>query len=163
MLWIVMWEDNRRWTFSLEDVMLLIMDFNENSWICFLQTCHFSLYKMLSWNDVLEWCGLLWCFISCLDSPFDGTHWLQRIHWWATDVISLNLFKWRNKLIYILRVNVQPIFIFGWTILLTSLFIILSPLQTFFHNSIIMLHGVFRQQRAALWHTIKFDFNSSAQ
>ncbi len=56
-------------------------------------------------------CGLLvdYCdvFISCLDSHSDGTHSLQRIHWWASDAI-LHFSKseeheeaWRNKLIYI--------------------------------------------------------------
>ncbi len=35
----------------------------------------------------LEWCGLLWCFISCLDSHYDGTHSLQRINWWARYVM----------------------------------------------------------------------------
>ncbi len=42
--------------------------------------------------DGLEWCGLLldYCdvFISCLDSHSDGTHSLQRIHWWASDVMQ---------------------------------------------------------------------------
>ncbi len=32
------------------------------------------------------------CFISCLDSHSDGTHSLQRIHWWASDVM-LNFSK----------------------------------------------------------------------
>ncbi len=40
-------------------------------------------------TDGLEWCGLLvdYCdvFISCLDSHSDGTHSLQRIHWWDSD------------------------------------------------------------------------------
>ncbi len=31
-------------------------------------------------------------FISCLDSHFDGTHTLQRIHWWASDIM-LNFSK----------------------------------------------------------------------
>ncbi len=51
-------------------------------------------------------CGLIvdYCdvFISCLDSHSDGTHSLQMIHWWASDVISPNVFLWRNKLVYIL-------------------------------------------------------------
>ncbi len=55
----------------------------------FLQTHSFSLHKILI--DGLEWCGLLlnYCdvFISCLDSHSDGTHSLQRIHWWASDVM----------------------------------------------------------------------------
>ncbi len=41
--------------------------------------------------DGLEWCGLLvdYCdvFISCLDFHSDGTHSLQRIHWWVSDVM----------------------------------------------------------------------------
>ncbi len=52
-----------------------------------LQTCSFLFHQMLI--DGLEWCGLLvdYCdvFISCLDSHSDGTHSLQRIHWWASD------------------------------------------------------------------------------
>ncbi len=42
-------------------------------------------------TDVLDWSGLLvdYCdvFISCLDSHSDGTHSLQRIHWWESDVM----------------------------------------------------------------------------
>ncbi len=56
-------------------------------WIYVLQTINFSHLRMLI--DGLEWCGLLvdYCgvFISCLDSHSDGTHSLQRIHWWASD------------------------------------------------------------------------------
>ncbi len=41
--------------------------------------------------DGLESCGLLMddcdVFISCLDPHSDGTHSLQRIHWWASDVM----------------------------------------------------------------------------
>ncbi len=33
-------------------------------------------------------------FISCLDS--DGTHSLQMIHWWASDV-TLNFSNWSNE------------------------------------------------------------------
>ncbi len=33
-------------------------------------------------------------FISCLDSHSDGTHSLQRIHWWASDVMLLGMFIW---------------------------------------------------------------------
>ncbi len=48
-----------------------------------LQTCSFSLQKMLT--NELESCGLLvdYCnvVISCLDSHSDGTHSLQRTHW----------------------------------------------------------------------------------
>ncbi len=66
-----------------------------------LQTCCFSVHKMIWWTGVV-W--IIVVFISCLDSLSDGTHSLQRIHWWASDecYISPNLFWWRNKLIYIL-------------------------------------------------------------
>ncbi len=54
----------------------------------------FLFHKMLT--DELEWCELHvdYCdvFISCLDSHSDGTHSLQRIHWWASDVM-LNFSK----------------------------------------------------------------------
>ncbi len=42
----------------------------------------------------MDWSGVDYCdvFISCLDSHSDGTHSLQSIHWWASDVM-LNLSK----------------------------------------------------------------------
>ncbi len=59
------------------------MDFlTRGMYICFLQSCSFSLHKMLI--DGLEMCGLLvnYCdvFVSCLDSYSDGTYSLQSIH-----------------------------------------------------------------------------------
>ncbi len=67
----------------------------KTSWsICLLQTHSFLLHKMF--NVELESCGFLvdYCdvFISYLDSHFDGTHSLQRIHWWASDLM-LNFSK----------------------------------------------------------------------
>ncbi len=47
-----------------------------------------AFYLKMSW-----WICFLWTrsfcdvFISCLDSHSDGTHPLQRIHWWASDVM----------------------------------------------------------------------------
>ncbi len=32
----------------------------------------------------MDYCDV---FISCLDTRSDGTHSLQRIHWWASDVM----------------------------------------------------------------------------
>ncbi len=56
----------------------------------------------LRWTAVLwiTW-GLLWCFISCLDSHSDGTHSLQWIHWWASNVMlnfskSVLMKKWTH-------------------------------------------------------------------
>ncbi len=57
-------------------------------WICFSQTCSFSLHKMLIHGFVDYGDD----FISCLDSHSDGTQSLQSIHWWASDVI-INLSK----------------------------------------------------------------------
>ncbi len=59
----------KRWFIKLKIMMDLFL------------TNSFWLLKMLL--DGLEWCGLLWCFISCLDSHYDGTHSLQSIHWGA--------------------------------------------------------------------------------
>ncbi len=59
----------------------------KTSWLVFLQT-QLSLYTKKT--DRPESCGLLvdycYVFISCLNSYSDGTHSLQRIHWWASDV-----------------------------------------------------------------------------
>ncbi len=37
----------------------------------------------------MNWSAVYYCdvFISCLDSHSDGTHSLQSIHWWASDVM----------------------------------------------------------------------------
>ncbi len=88
------------WFFSLEEVLLWIMDshfsrkqrfrhLKTSWWICILHKFSFSLHKTLI--DGLKLCGLLvdYCdvFIRCLDSHSDGTHSLQRIHRWASDVM----------------------------------------------------------------------------
>ncbi len=48
-----------------------------------------------------------WSLVDYCDVFISGVapiHWLQRIHWWVSDVmlISPNLFSWRNKIIYTL-------------------------------------------------------------
>ncbi len=50
-------------------------------------TVNTQLLTSLDINWWLEWCGLLWCFISGLTSHSDGTHSLQRIHCRASDVV----------------------------------------------------------------------------
>ncbi len=57
-------------------------------------------------TDGLEWCGLLvdYCdvFIGCLDSHSDGTHSLQRIHWWESDgMLHFSKSDEENKLVCI--------------------------------------------------------------
>ncbi len=61
------------------------------------------LYKMLIYG--LEFMDYLWIIViavCCLDSHSDGTHSLQMIHWWASDVMLNFLngqeFKWRKGL-----------------------------------------------------------------
>ncbi len=102
--------DSDKTAFSLEKSLLWIMDF--------------LLHKTLT--DGLYSCELLvdYCdvFISCMDSNSDGTHSLQRIHWWVTDAMlnlnqicsdeepssSTSHMAWG-------RVHFQQIFICGWT------------------------------------------------
>ncbi len=78
----------------------------------------FSLHKTLTGG--LESCGLLVdVFISCLDSHSDGTHSLQRIHRYASDVLIICSDKEINSSTSRMAqgwVHFQQIFIFGWTI-----------------------------------------------
>ncbi len=65
-----------------------IMDSLWTHILCALMNAGFR-FTRLDWNRV----DYLWCycdaFISCLDSHSDGTHSLQRIHWWASDVMQI--------------------------------------------------------------------------
>ncbi len=89
-----------RMDFVTEEWVIMDSEFDErykvemSGWICFLETHSFSLHKTLT--DGLELCGSLadYCdvFISCLDSHSDGTHWMQRIYWGASEII-LNVSK----------------------------------------------------------------------
>ncbi len=44
----------------------------------------FILKMLIDGLECVDYCDV---FISCLDSYSDGTHSLQRIRWWASDVI----------------------------------------------------------------------------
>ncbi len=69
-------------------------------------------YWYFSWKQLFEdkiWSGVDYCdvFISCLDSHSDGTHSLQSIHWWVSDVMlqfsksvprTNKLFEWNVPL-----------------------------------------------------------------
>ncbi len=64
----------------------------------------------MDWGCVDYLWIIMMFFMSCLDCHSDGTHSLQRIHWWASDVI-LHFYK------YILDgLRVSTFFIFGSTI-----------------------------------------------
>ncbi len=73
--------DSDRVTFSLERAILNIL----------MMDLFLANMQLLILQDVNWWTGLVWItcdvFISCVDSHSDGTHSLQRIHWWASDVI----------------------------------------------------------------------------
>ncbi len=104
--WILMWEDNRGWNLSWEELGSIIMGYGLKQcfkvkmsqwWICLTKT-----NTQLFTSQGIHWftCALLWC----LGSHSDGTHSLQRIHWWASDAM-LNFSKsvqMKKKLIYIL-------------------------------------------------------------
>ncbi len=117
--------------FTLEEAILCL----EDSY--FTQTQQFEVKNILIMNlfitnmqlfssqDVNWWAGVMWIiviFFSCLNSHYDGTHSLQRIHW---QVMHCNV-----KFLQICSdeeanstfgmawewVHFQRIFIFGWTI-----------------------------------------------
>ncbi len=110
--------------------------------ICFFKKIQLFISEDINWWTGVVWitCGLLWCFISCLDS-----FWLAPIHcrgstgeqeMWC--YLLSNLFWWRNKLIYIsngLRItkysaNFQ---FFWWTISIKSGWIWMD--SQWFHRS----------------------------
>ncbi len=67
---------------------------------------------------LLDYCDAFNAFIICLDSHSDGTHSLQRIHCWASDVM-LNFSKSvqiKQKKLAWGSVNFQQIFISVWTV-----------------------------------------------
>ncbi len=116
------------------------------TWLYHLNTekVRFSWYVTFNKRFITNTaCGLLtllvnYCdvFISCLDSHSDGTHSLQRIHWWA-NYIKLNFSKsvpMKKKLIYILdclRVSkIYTTFHFWVTFPLNSWSFLLTLCQT---------------------------------
>ncbi len=80
----------------------------------------YTRHNMMDWSDV-DYLFIIVFYISCLDSHSDGTHSLQRIHWWASNGMlhfsksvlmkkhsftSWMAWRWEYS---------QQIFIFGWT------------------------------------------------
>ncbi len=104
--------DNRRWTFSLEEALLWIMDsyLSKKPCIEVKNILMMDLFHLLSSHDVNWWtgvvwitCGLLWCFyqlfgLSFWRHPFTAEHPLLR-HWCNATFLQI---WWRNKLIYIM-------------------------------------------------------------
>ncbi len=87
-----MWEDfdvrdNRRWTYSLEEELLWIMDFSRKQWFEVKKFLMIDLF-ILSSQYINWWTGVVWIIVMfLLDSHYDGTHSLQRIHFWASDAM----------------------------------------------------------------------------
>ncbi len=92
---------------SLDKVILWIEDMFQSETIlslknvCLSQTCSFSLHKTLFDRPVMDYCDV---FIRCLNSHSDGTHSLQKIHCWASNVmLNFSNSASINKLISILN------------------------------------------------------------
>ncbi len=105
--------DNRRWTFTLDEALLLIMDlyFGHKWWFknvlmnLFLTNAQLLASQDINWWTGVVWitCGWLWCFyqlfgLSFWRHPFTAEDPL--LSKWCNDTFLQNW--WRNKLIYIL-------------------------------------------------------------
>jgi len=87
-------------------------------WIRFLQTCSFSLHTTHLLTDLsrVDYCDV---FSSCFDTHSDGTHSLQRIHCWASDIIlnfSRSVLMKKQTHLHLESVNFKHIFIFFWSV-----------------------------------------------
>ncbi len=86
-------------------------------WICLLETLSFSVHSL--WIIY----GLLWCFNQLFGVSFDGTHSLQRIHWWDSKVM---LTWWTNSYTHLGWPKGKTVFscfiiILWWTVPLAKL------------------------------------------
>ncbi len=76
-------------------------------------------------HELMDCSGVYYLWIV-LDSHSGGTHWLQRIHWWASHVMlhfSKPVLMKKQTHLHLgwLEVTVQKMFIFAWTITLCCL------------------------------------------
>ncbi len=73
-------------------------------------------YRLIFWTGLhVEYCDV---FISCLDSHSDGTHSLQMIHCWASDVVqnfSKSGLTKKQTHLHLGWPESEYIFMFGWT------------------------------------------------
>ncbi len=120
--WILMWKDNRRWTFHWRKCYYglwsegLKINTLQMDLFVLLQTCSFSLLKTLT--DGLEWCGLLWCFyqlfgLSFWRHPFTAEHPL--VNKWC-NARFLQIYSDEETHLRLGWSEDEHIFIFGWTI-----------------------------------------------
>ncbi len=69
---------------------------------------HFTRHSLVDWSGVDYLWIIVMFLISCLDSHSDGTHSLQRIHWWASDVmINFSKSVLMKKQVQTLQILVQ--------------------------------------------------------
>ncbi len=96
-LWLLMWEDNRGWTFSggsvIMDYVLFWPEITLNlkhlnggfaSKMQLFTSQDINLTFFTSFGLLVDYCDV---FINCLYSQSDGTYSLQMIHWGASDVM----------------------------------------------------------------------------
>ncbi len=70
-------------------------------WTAHKDTFLYTFHKMLI--DGLESCGLFWCYYYS-----DGTHSLQRIHWWASNAKFLKICSDEEKIMtFVLFMTVE--------------------------------------------------------
>ncbi len=118
---------------------------------------------------LMDWSGVDYCdvFISCLDSHSDGTHSLQWIHWWVSDVMlikpiyildGLRVSIFSANFHFWLNVNLLDLNVFHWMqkyVLCTVL-----PFQHIWHTIfnamhyaytlILILHAVYDKKKSEL-------------
>ncbi len=96
--WILMWKDSSWWTFPWRKnyywFWTHILSRNDGLNLkCFNDGCVCKKKKKKMFTpQYINWCtGVMW-ITTVMDSHSDGTHSLQRIHWWLSDVL-LNFSK----------------------------------------------------------------------
>ncbi len=125
--WILMCMHKRRWTFSLNETLLWITNSNycrkqwfkclNNGFVCYNHAAfYFTRCSLMDWSHV-DYLWVIVMFLSAVWTHSDGTHSLQRIHWWARDIM-FNFSK---------SVLMQSSLIFGWTIPLKTVYWKVNP------------------------------------
>ncbi len=94
--WILIWENNRGLLHWIKRYGLWTHILSQNALIMdlFLTNTHLFASHVNWWSGV-DYCDV---FIRCLDSHSDGTHSLQRIHWWC-NATFLQILKIWTRLI----------------------------------------------------------------
>ncbi len=118
-----------RWLFHWKKINVIdrgLQWLSKNIGLIYLFLTNTQLFTL----QAVDWCHVDCCdvFLRCLNSCSEGTHSLQRIHWWAGDVmLHFNKSVEMNKQIHLLLiwtkwwVHFQKCFIFG-QLLLKSMF-----------------------------------------